>query len=107
VKPANILVQPAPDGSMHLRVADFGIGGIAARPGGGSTRGKSAAPMERTSLRGSHTPLYASPQQARGEAPATQDDVHALGVVWYQFLTGQLDAPAPSGYSGPRKLDHE
>lgn len=104
LKPANILVQPAPDGSMRLRVADFGIGGIAARPAGGSTRGKSAASMEVTSLRGSHTPLYASPQQARGEAPATQDDVHALGVVWYQFLTGQLDAPAPSGMRWLKRL---
>ncbi len=104
LKPANILVQPAPDGSMLLRVADFGIGGIVARPAGGSTRGRSAAPMEGTSLRGSHTPLYASPQQVRGEAPATQDDVHALGVVWYQFLTGHLDAPAPSGMQWPKRL---
>ena len=31
LKPANILVQPRPDGKVELRVADFGIGGIAAK----------------------------------------------------------------------------
>jgi formylglycine-generating enzyme required for sulfatase activity len=43
-----------------------------------------------TALRGSHTALYASPQQMRGEPPDPRDDVHALGVIWYQLLTGDL-----------------
>src|SRR5207253_11235524 len=44
-----------------------------------------------TSLRGAHTPIYASPQQVRGEAPDPRDDVHALGVIWYQLLTGRSE----------------
>jgi len=42
-------------------------------------------------LRGSHTPLYASPEQKEGRAPDPRDDVHALGVIGYQLLTGRLD----------------
>ena len=48
-------------------------------------------------LRGSYTPLYASPQQVRGEAPDPTDDVYALGVIWHQLLTGDLTAGPPTG----------
>jgi hypothetical protein len=49
-----------------------------------------------TSLRGSYTPLYASPQQSRGASPDPRDDVHALGVIAFQMLTGKLaEAPSP------------
>ena len=44
-----------------------------------------------TALRGSYTPLYASPQQRAGGPPDPRDDVHALGVIGYQMLTGRLD----------------
>src|SRR5581483_789876 len=48
-------------------------------------------------LKGTHTPLYASPQQVRGEPPDVRDDVHALGVIWYQLLTGDLASGPPTG----------
>jgi formylglycine-generating enzyme required for sulfatase activity/serine/threonine protein kinase len=91
LKPANVLLQPTARGTVALRVADFGIGGVAA--------GQALAPRSRSlagassltlAVRGAHTPLYASPQQARGEPPDPRDDVHALGVIWYQLLTGDL-----------------
>src|SRR5262249_42164838 len=65
LKPANVLVQRTPQGELVLRVTDFGIGGVAALPAllearqGTTTRGD----LLGTALRGSHTPLYASPQQ--------------------------------------------
>src|SRR5262249_58043838 len=47
--------------------------------------------------RGACTPLYASPQQLRGMPADPRDDIHALGVIWYQLLTGELGSGAPSG----------
>jgi hypothetical protein len=45
-------------------------------------------------VRGAYTPLYASPQQVAGERPDPRDDVHALGVIWYQLVTGDLGLAA-------------
>ncbi len=103
LKPANVLVSrlSGPAGqarglSYELFVADFGIGGLAA---GQALREKSNQPtlLRHTvpaAVRGAYTPLYASPQQARGEPPDPRDDVHALGVIWYQLLTGDLTLTA-------------
>jgi eukaryotic-like serine/threonine-protein kinase len=90
LKPANVLVQPTSDGKFRLRVADFGIGGIAFGQVTEKTRRGTQGPGTMlTAVRGSYTPLYASPQQMRGEAPDPRDDVYALGVIWYQLLTGE------------------
>jgi formylglycine-generating enzyme required for sulfatase activity/serine/threonine protein kinase len=104
LKPANILLDVGqaaslsfgPDGhgvgrSYDLKVADFGIGSIV---NGQASDGQVTAPTRGrfmpTAMRGACTPLYASPQQERGEEPDPRDDVYALGVIWYQLLTGKL-----------------
>src|SRR5262249_35273097 len=51
-----------------------------------------------------HTPLYASPQQTRGEPPDPRDDVHALGVIWYQMVTGSMTAGRPGGARWVKRL---
>jgi hypothetical protein len=105
LKPANILVQRGDDGRAALRITDFGIGGLAAGRAIEQTRLDSGrGQLQATALRGAHTPLYASPQQKRGEAPDVRDDVHALGVIWYQLLTGDLTAGRPGGTRWPRRL---
>jgi formylglycine-generating enzyme required for sulfatase activity len=40
------------------------------------------------SLRGTHTPVYASPEQRKHAEPDPRDDVHALAVIGYQLLLG-------------------
>jgi serine/threonine protein kinase len=55
-------------------------------------------------LYGSYTPLYASPQQMRGDEPDPRDDVFSLGVIWYQMLTGNLSAARPGGEQWKKKL---
>ncbi|MCE9561233.1 MAG: protein kinase [Planctomycetes bacterium] len=115
LKPANVLLgkvegggQKAeldselrlPPSAFRLCVADFGIGGVAAAASlalEASRMGSTHSIMSQ--LGGSYTPLYASPQQQRGESPDPRDDVHALGVIGFQMLTGKLDATLGADYA--------
>jgi formylglycine-generating enzyme required for sulfatase activity len=102
LKPANILVQRSGDGTFSLRVADFGISEAAASQAvGEATR---SATNAATAVRGAYTPLYASPQQMKGGPADPRDDVHALGVIWYQMLTGDLMRGRPSGRGWRKQL---
>ncbi len=73
LKPANLLRTP--DGS--LRLFDFGLARDLA----------SASPLTGTGvLLG--TPLYMSPELIRAEPAQPGDDLYALGVLAYEFLSG-------------------
>jgi len=105
LKPANILIAGTSFDQPILKIADFGIGGVmAAQQIDLTTRGTMHVDLLVTGLRGSHTMLYASPQQVRGEAPDPRDDIHALGVIWYQMLTGDLSQGAPTGMAWTAEL---
>lgn len=107
LKPANILIQRRKSGRFRLKIADFGIGGLAVHrelERSRSNHGLSRDQILCTALRGAHTPLYASPEQIRGMAPSPRDDVHALGVLWYQMLVGDLSTGAPTGLDWPEHL---
>jgi TPR repeat protein/serine/threonine protein kinase len=98
LKPSNILLDRTvpgarlPEGLDFLpRIADFGIGGLGARRQlKEESEGTTKAAKLVSALRGSYTLLYASPQQRDGAEPDTRDDVHALGVIGYQLVTGNL-----------------
>ena len=98
LKPSNALRD---ERTGRLRLTDFGISGVVAKASliqetrGGTTRGGRLLSY----LRGSHTPLYASPQQRDGADPDLRDDVHALGVIGYQMLVGRLDAEVKADYA--------
>jgi F-box protein 11 len=108
LKPASILCARQ-GGRVVVRIADWGLSEVAARQAieRQTRRGPSKAAPAAT-LRGAHTPLYASPQQLWGERPDPRDDVHALGVLWLQMLTGDLGAGRPDdGSLGPRLAGRE
>jgi formylglycine-generating enzyme required for sulfatase activity len=95
LKPANVLVRRGIDGEWGLFVTDFGIGGLAADHAARESRRPSRGRQEllTEAVRGAYTPVYASPEQMsrrKGEPADPRDDVHALGVIWYQLLTGDL-----------------
>ena len=71
LKPGNILVTA--DG--HLRLLDFGTA-------------KLLDPMGALTTTRHLTPLYASPEQLRGEAVTTACDVYGLGMVLFELLAG-------------------
>ena len=80
VKPANVLLQQAPDGEIeHVYLTDFGIA-------------KNAAAL--TSLTGTGmfigTVEYMAPEQMEGREVGPQADVYALASTTYQCLTGQI-----------------
>jgi formylglycine-generating enzyme required for sulfatase activity len=85
LKPANVLLN-----ECTPKIADFGIGAIVSGHGMGTLPTQAHVSRVPTAVRGSCTPLYASPQQIRGDDPHPRDDVYALGVIWYQMLTGRL-----------------
>jgi len=73
IKPGNIMIL----GDGLAKVMDFGI----ARAAGG-TKTRTGV------IKG--TPFYMSPEQARGGEITGASDIFALGVLFYQLLTGKL-----------------
>lgn len=81
VKPSNIFVEK--DGTVKL--LDFGIA-KALKP---DDFLPGQMPVTKTGLL-PLTPAYASPEQIRGEPVTTASDIHQLGVLLYELLTGNL-----------------
>jgi serine/threonine protein kinase len=101
LKPANILVSRTAEGKVSFKIADFGIGNVAAGQSIGqyTRHGTNPAELMTSALHGAFTPLYAPDQQKHGYPPDPRDDVFARGVIWSQILTGRLDKGAPYGKS--------
>ncbi|MGI6401556.1 MAG: protein kinase domain-containing protein [Thermoguttaceae bacterium] len=80
VKPENIILDPS--GVIH--VVDFGL----ARPIEANGATWIDASMNKTGVT-LGTPLYMSPEQARGEKLDSRSDIYSLGVTAFQMLTGE------------------
>ncbi|MFM7150167.1 MAG: serine/threonine-protein kinase, partial [Gemmataceae bacterium] len=104
LKPANILLQRK-DNRWLIRVTDFGISQVAAAHGIQQATVSTPHLSLGETYRGAHTPIYASPQQKRGQPPDVRDDVHALGIIGYQLLLGDLGAERPAGRWRKRVAD--
>jgi len=88
LKPANLFVTRRGDGTLHLKVLDFGISKL--------VQSDAAPSLTRTSaVMGS--PLYMSPEQLQSSRDVDQrTDIWALGVILYELVTGG-SMPFPPG----------
>jgi serine/threonine protein kinase len=103
LKSDNIMLTSRGGRRDFVKILDFGLAALARDP--------------RLAPKGAvfGTPEYMSPEQARGEDATAQSDLYALGILFYEMVTGQLPyrsndretllemqrtAPAPT----PRKL---
>ena len=92
VKPANILLEISVEKVM---LTDFGL-----------ARAIDDASITRTGVIAG-TPLYMSPEQARGEAIDARSDLFSLGSVLYTLATGRAPFRAESTYGILRRLTDE
>jgi len=79
LKPQNIFLAWEPSGETVPKLLDFGMAKLL---GEASVHTISGVPIG--------TPLYMSPEQARGEKVDGRSDVYALGVVCHEMLSGQV-----------------
>jgi serine/threonine protein kinase len=82
LKPANIMIEPMACGDEFVRVLDFGI--VWTNDGAAITQGFVG------------TPLYASPEQARGTLIDRRSDVYSLGAILFEMLTGRPPFQSPN-----------
>jgi hypothetical protein len=96
LKPSNVLLCPTNEGRVAVWVSDIGWAQVNSVVDDSRVELSQAI---RRSLRGSHNPLYASPQQLAGGVPDPRDDVYAIGMLWYQLLRRDPAARPPTGDS--------
>lgn len=98
IKPTNILIFDAPDGTIRPRLADFGIGtltdlSILAQ------QGITGAGFTRMTIQHSTgTPTYSPPEYLAGRPFTIQGDIYGLGVLLYQLVTGKPTEPLAPGW---------
>lgn len=98
VKPSNVLVEEQKDGSIQVRLTDFGIGQITDRSiiqqAGLTATGltEMISPSGELSTR-TGTRLYMAPELVAGRPPSTRSDIYSLGVLFYQMIVGDLAKP--------------
>src|SRR5262249_47809064 len=91
IKPGNILIEQ-PSGRVLL--TDFGL-----------ARLTEDVKLTQTGFVAG-TPLYMSPEQARGETVDHRSDLFSLGSVLYAMLTGVPPFPGPSPLTSLKHVTH-
>ena len=96
LKPANVLIGE--DGEPRL--VDFGIAKLLAESG------EEQEPATATGIR-PMTPVYASPEQRRGEPITTASDIYQLGALLFELLTGRRLGQDPKGGAPAGRLTRD
>ncbi len=86
LKPENVLVESLGSGQWRPRITDFGIARLA-----------ESVTTKLSSVLG--TPAYLSPETVMGESASTATDVYSLGIMVFEWLTGQRPFVAENGWA--------
>ena len=98
LKPGNILLEKNIDGSLRVKISDFGLARligedflrsqalVSVSPSQGPEMSAAPGSMTRTLM---GTWEYMSPEQRRGEPADERSDVYSMGLICYHLLTGK------------------
>lgn len=78
LKPENLIMMPISDGTVQVKVLDFGIARAL----------ESGTQLTKTGMI-CGTPAYMSPEQAQNDDLDGRSDLYALGVILFEMLTGR------------------
>jgi len=80
IKSENIFMTRTPDRRRVVKLLDFGLA-------------RAEAALLGTSGRVEGTPHYLAPERIHGDPPSQQSDIYALGILFFELLTGKLPFP--------------
>lgn len=81
IKPENIFLVDTNDGGWQVKLLDFGVAGLRELADGDTKLTKTGTVLG--------TPLFMSPEQAKGGVVDHRSDLWAVGAVLYEALAGQ------------------
>ena len=100
LKPENIMIVPGDDGAVHVKLLDFGVAKASHAEGGQSSMTGTGFIVG--------TPGYVAPEVVlEGKTNDPRTDFYALGVVWYEMLTGQKPFAAKTAFALAMRHAHE
>jgi serine/threonine protein kinase len=87
LKPENVMLG----GDGFIKILDFGLAKQSGAPAGGAPDGFAPTATDFATVEGRilGTPGYMSPEQSKGKPVDARTDLFALGVVFYELLTGE------------------
>jgi serine/threonine-protein kinase len=92
IKPDNLMLQPTAGGPRRMRIMDFGLAKFVTHSG--------------TTVQTVGTPEYMAPEQLENKNLGPWTDLYAVGVMFYELITGRVPFPATSMQEVfKRKLD--
>ncbi len=90
LKPANLFLSRREDGTLQVKILDFGISKLTRDRGAGSGDETARTSPQLTRVGGViGTPQYMSPEQAQGLAVDARTDVWSLGSLLFEALAGR------------------
>jgi len=93
LKPANVMIQPGPEGIGAAVLLDFGL----------SYHGHHPDLLAEEMRKAVGSPAWMAPEQVVGIRGDPRSDIFALGVMLYELATGELPFGAPATSGGLRQ----